>query len=738
MLDEAQLLTAPGEAFVLTTEVALRSDSEVVAAFFRGTAHGVFEVTIDGVPVSEGVLAPGWSAYEWRLPVEEYDVSPLVRDGSRLNILVGNGWWRGKLGFDGLGLNYGERIGFIGELEILYANGDVQTIPTGPQWTAMTASITSNSIYDGIRIDPTTVAHPLPVTVGDIDRSALVPQIKPPILRQETIAPQRIWKSASGNTLVDFGQNLVGWTRLRANGPAQSEIVVRHAEVLESGELATYPLRGAKATDTFVLSGDDDVFEPTLTFHGFRYVEVSGFPGELGPDDIEAVVVHSRMNRTGYFECSDPRVNRLVENAVWGQKGNFLGLPTDCPQRDERLGWTGDIAVYAPSACFQFDCADLLHGWLLDLRAEAQHSGYVPFLVPNLLRRASLGALAAVQGPTAIWGDAAAWVPEALWWAFGDRDRLAEHYPAIVIHLESILPRLSVSGLWDTGFQFGDWLDPDAPWDRPLDSKADPGVVATACLYRTAQFAACAAAELGYDLDAARWEDLADRTREAFNAHYVDEDSRIRSDAQTAYALAIHFGLLDRSAVQRAGERLAQLVESENFHVATGFAGTPYLTWALTETGHTDTAYRLLLQDTLPSWLYEVGMGATTIWERWDSLLPDGSVNPDNMTSFNHYAPGAIVNWLYQCVAGIRPATPGYARIHLEPTPGPGLDWARGKLHTPHGTVECGWRRRSDSVITVDCVIPEGVEADLLLPDGQLRVLHTGAYSVSVKEKEQQ
>ncbi|MQY30944.1 hypothetical protein NRB56_65490 [Nocardia sp. RB56] len=738
MLDNAQLLTADAPAFVLSATIGVDPTRRLVSAVLRGTAQGVFEARIDGRPVGDAVLAPGWSAYEWRLPVEHYDVLSLVRDGAHLDVLVGNGWWRGKLGFDGLALDYGDTIGFIGELELRYADGRTEYLATGPEWRAWTAQISDNSLYDGVRIDASAVSRPLAVAVGRIDRSVLVPQTKPPIERQEVIAPVAIWASPSGKTLVDFGQNLVGWTRLRVTGAAGCEVVLRHAEVLEDGELALRPLRGARATDSYVLSGGHDMFEPTFTFHGFRYVEVAGFPGDLGPDAIEAVVVHSRMTRTGFFTCSDERVNRLVENSVWGQKGNFLDVPTDCPQRDERLGWTGDIAVYAPSACFQFDCADLLHNWLLDLRAETAHSGYVPFVVPNVLKlapREALGAHAAIFGPTAIWGDAAVWVPEALWRAYGDRHRLAAHYPGIVAHLESILPRLSETGLWDTGFQFGDWLDPTAPPERPLAAAADPAVIATACLYRSARFAATAAGELGLEQDQRRWSDLSTRTRDAFRDAYVGADGRIRSDAQAVYALAIHFGLLEPGERRLAGARLAHLVEEGNFRVATGFAGTPYVAWALTETGHTDTAYRLLLEDGLPSWLYPIGMGATTIWERWDSLLPDGRVNPGEMTSFNHYALGAVVDWLYQCVAGIRPVAPGYAQVRLEPVPGPGLDWARGTLHTPHGVVECGWRRGAGAGITVECVVPDGVEAELVLPDGGRHRLPPGAHTLSVEKE---
>ncbi|NJP90912.1 family 78 glycoside hydrolase catalytic domain [Nonomuraea sp. FMUSA5-5] len=717
-----------GTALLLGTRLALTQPaSRVVRAVLRATAHGAYEARIGGRPVSDAVLSPGWSSYEWRLQVQEYDVTHLIADVVGVEVLLGNGWWRGGLGFGGLNLDYGPSLGFIAELEVTYQDGTAQVLVTGPHWTARRSSIIENSLYDGVRIDARPPSdEQLTVRTVEFDRSTLVPQTKPAIIRHETLRAVRTWSSPSGKTLVDFGQNLVGWIRLRASGPAGTEITVRHAEVLEHGELATRPLRGARATDTFVLSGGpEDVFEPTLTFHGFRYAEITGHPG-----DLEAVVVHSDMSRTGTFECSNPLVNRLVENSVWGQRGNLLDLPTDCPQRDERLGWTGDIAVYAPAACYQFDCADVLHGWLLDLAVETEHSGYVPFVVPNVLKHAPVEARAKSEfmlGPTAIWGDAAVWVPESLWHAYGDRDRLAVHYPAMVRHLEGAEARLSPSGLWDTGFQFGDWLDPTAPPDRPQQAKADPGVVATACLYRSARFAAEAAGILGRNQDARRWRNLADRTRDAFVKHYVHDDGTVHSDAQTVYALAIHFGLLDGDLRQAAGDRLAALVREDGHRVATGFAGTPYVTWALTKTGHVDDAYRLLLQEQCPSWLYAVTMDATTIWERWDSLLPDGTVNPGEMTSFNHYALGAVVDWLYKSVAGIRPAEPGYRRILLQPTPGPGLDWAHGALDTPHGRITCGWRRQNTGY-DVEISVPEGIEADVVLPDGTRHTVTGGTH----------
>ena len=741
MLETAAMITADtdrGRAIRLTTSVRLdRPLAEVRSAVFRATAHGIYEARINDRPVSRAVFSPGWTSYEWRLQVQEDDVTALLADSTGIKVLLGNGWYRGDLGFAGANANYGDDLGVIGELVITFADGSVQAVPTSTDWTATASEHLVNSLYRGQTIDArlrAAASETLPVRVVDLDRRSLVAQVGPPVIRHEMIRPRSILTSPSGRTLVDFGQNLVGWLRLRAHGDAGTVVTVRHAEVLEHGELGTRPLRSAQATDRFILSGGDDQFEPTLTFHGFRYAEVSGFPGELTPDDLESVVVHSDMRRVGTFECSEPLINQLVSNSVWSQRGNFLDVPTDCPQRDERLGWTGDIAAYAATACYQFDAADVLHKWLLDLADEVRHSehGWVPHVVPDVLKHANFpeefrSVAEAWAGPTAIWGDAAVWVPQALWHAYGDADRLAQHYPGMVLHLEGVLDRLSPTGLWDTGFQFGDWLDPDASPDQPANAKADAGVVATASLYRSLRFAAETASILGYDDHAARWNGLAESTRTAFVEHYVSDEGIVRSDCATVYALAICFGLLEGDLRARAGERLARIVAERGYVVTTGFAGTPFVTWALSETGHVDDAYRLLLERSCPSWLYPVTMGATTIWERWDSMLPDGTINPGEMTSFNHYALGAVADWIYQVIGGIRPAEPGYARLLLQPTPGPGLDHARATLETRHGHVESGWRREGGSVV-VAVSVPDGVEADVVLPDGARHRVRGGVH----------
>lgn len=726
-----------GVAPRFSLEVALeRPRSEVSGARLLATAHGVYEASVDGVPVTASVLNPGWTSYEWRLAYQEYDVTDLIGRGAgsvRLDLLLGNGWYRGRLGFAGADANYGDEISVAAVLEVTYADGSTQRIVTSEDWVAAASDITRNSLYNGQTIDARLRGggDPLDVRTVDADRTALMPQSSPLIIRNESVAPIGISTSPSGRRLVDFGQNLVGWVRFSVVGERGSRIRIRHAEVLEDGELGVRPLRGAEATDEFILSGEVDSFEPTFTFHGFRYIEVEGWPGDLELDSLEAVVVHSEMERTGHFTCSEPLVNQLVHNSVWGQKGNFLSVPTDCPQRDERLGWTGDLSAYAASANFQFDTADFLDGWLRDLQEETRHADgqVVPLIVPEVLKYAHFpdGFSLPWHRATAVWGDAAVWVPQALWWSYGDAERLADYYPAIVMHLDSIEHDVSETGLWDRGNQLGDWLDPDAPPEDPAAAKADPSVVATACLYRSASFAAEAADVLGKHEDAELWRARAERTRAAFVEHYVDAAGIVRSDCATVYALAISFGVLGGDLRDAAGRRLAELVRASGYRVTTGFAGTPFVTWALSETGHLDDAYRLLLERESPSWMYPVVMGATTVWERWDSMLPDGTINTGEMTSFNHYALGAVVDWVYQVVGGIRPASPGYASVRIQPEPGPGIDWAETSYRTAQGLVSCAWRIDGDRIL-VDISLPGSTRAEVVLPDGSRHDVQGGTH----------
>ncbi|MEV0678842.1 family 78 glycoside hydrolase catalytic domain [Actinosynnema sp. NPDC050436] len=707
-----------------------RGNEQVVRAELHATARGVFTARVDGTPVGDDVLAPGWSSYEWRLRYRTYDVTGLLRAAGPTAVLgveLANGWFRGRLGDTGRRALYGDELGVLAQLEITYDDGHRQTVVTDESWRSGPSAVLANDLYDGQTVDARLVddswqrpgfsnAGWVGVHVQDFRHEVLVPRLGPPVVRHEEVRPVRVWTSPAGRTLVDFGQNLVGWMRFAVRGEAGATIAVRHAEVVEGGEIVTRTLRGAQATDRFVLSGGDDRFEPTATFHGFRYAEVTGWPGELTEDSVVAVVVHSDLRRTGTFECSDPALNQLHRNVVWSARGNALDLPTDCPQRAERLGWTGDIALFAPTAAFLFDVRGFLRDWLADLAAEqSRAAGRVPFVVPDVLKYLNVPGWPE-QESTAVWGDAAVWVPDALWWAYGDPVVLAEAFDSMAAHVRRVESLLSDTGLWDRGFQFGDWLDPTAPPENPLLAKADPGVVATACLYRSARAVADAARVLERADDAAHFAALADRTRAAFTEHYVREDGTVHSDAVTVYALAICFGLLDEPVRQRAGDRLAALVADNGHRIATGFAGTPFVTEALTRTGHLDDAYRLLLQRERPSWLYAVDMGATTVWERWDALLPDGSVNPGDMVSFNHYAFGAVADWVHRTVGGIAPAAPGYRAVRVAPRPGGSITWARTALDTVHGRVAVDWEVTPDGRFAAEVTVPAGVTAELDLP----------------------
>jgi alpha-L-rhamnosidase len=706
----------------------------VDSAVLHISSLGVFEAAINGRPVGDDVLSPGWSSYEWRLRYRSYDVAAELEDRNVLTVSVGNGWYRGRLAYAGMRAFYGKELGVIAQLEIGFADGHRQVVVTDESWTVSGSDVLADDLYDGQTIDGgrrnadwytfgKKDMWVLNARKLDFDTTRLTPYAGPPVRRQEVLKAVKVWSSPTGRTLLDFGQNLVGWLRFTVRGPRGSEIRIRHAEVLEDGELGVRPLRDAQATDRLILSGDEDVFEPTKTFHGFRYAEVTGWPGELSTDAIEAVVVHSELRRTGFFECSDPLLNQLHHNVVWSTKGNFLDLPTDCPQRNERLGWTGDIAAFAPSAAYLFDVEAFLGEWLLDLALEQRHhDGMVPFVVPDVHKFLPLPAVFPHPDSTAVWSDAAVWVPWTLYQAYGDRAVLERQYDSMTAHVRRVASLTSPNGLWDTGFQFGDWLDPDASPHEPWNAKADNGVVATACLYRSARIVAETAALLGRADDANTFDALADRTREAFNEYYVTGGGTIVSDCTTVYTLAIVFGLLDEQTEQLAGKRLAQLVVESGYKISTGFAGTPFIADALSKTGHLEDAYALLMQRECPSWLYPVTMGATTIWERWDSMLPDGSINPGEMTSFNHYALGAVADWMHRTIGGIAPVEPGYSRVRIAPRPGGGLTWADTRLETRHGVLHVKWRTE-DAELTVETELPAGVTGVISLdgmPDVEL------------------
>ncbi|WP_030326099.1 alpha-L-rhamnosidase [Streptomyces sp. NRRL B-3229] len=705
------------------------------------TAHGLYEIEINGRRVGDHALAPGWTSYHHRLRYQTHDVTEHLRAGANaIGAWLSDGWYRGRLGFGGGHADlYGDRVALLAQLEIVHRDGSVTVIGTDPSWRAGQGPILSAGLLDGETYDARQElpgwSSPgfddgdwSPVDVVPRDPATLVAPTGPPVRCTEEIRPVLVTALDDDRLLVDFGQNLVGRVRITVSGPAGHTVVIRHAEVLQDGELCVRPLRGATSTDRYTLrGGGPETWEPRFTLHGFRYAEITGWRGGGFPGrDIVARVHHTDMARTGWFACSNDQVNRLHQNVVWSLRGNFVDLPTDCPQRDERLGWTGDIQIFAPTAAFLYDCHGMLGSWLRDVAVEQHDDGTVPWYVPEIPG----GEQWTPARPGAGWGDVVALTPWDLYRASGDTGLLAAQYDSARRWVDLVTRLADPSGLWNRGYQLGDWLDPFAPPDDPGAGRTDRHLIATAYYAWSARHVAWTAGVLGRPDEGDRYGDLADRVRRAFVDAYVLPGGRMTSDTQTAYAVALQFDLLpDAEARAAAGRRLAELVAEGGHTIQTGFIGTPLVAPALSATRHVDTAYALLLQQECPSWLYALKHDATTVWERWDSMLPDGSVNPGEMTSFNHYALGAVAEWLHGTVAGLGASEPGYRGIVFRPRPGGGITWAHAAHESPYGRVEIRWEL-DESGLTVGVIVPTGTTARVEWPDGGVTVLPTGTTTV--------
>ncbi|MFD8001666.1 family 78 glycoside hydrolase catalytic domain [Streptomyces mirabilis] len=713
-----------------------QAGAEVERARLYVTAHGLYEIEINGRQVADHALAPGWTSYDHRLRYQTHDVTEHLRAGDNtIGAWLADGWYRGRLGFHGGHSNlYGDRIAFIAQLEIVHRDGTRTTIGTDTSWRAAHGPIVSSGLLDGETYDARDErpgwSSPgfddsgwSPVATVTRDPATLVAPTGPPVRCTEEITPTRVTTLDADRLLVDFGQNLVGRVQITVTGPAGHTVMIRHAEVLQGGELCVRPLREAISTDRYVLRGEGrETWEPRFTIHGFRYAEITGWRGSDPHRDIVARVHHTDMARTGWFECSNEQVNRLHQNVVWSLRGNFVDLPTDCPQRDERLGWTGDIQVFAPTAAFLYDCHGMLASWLRDVAVEQHDDGTVPWYVPTIPG----GPQWTPARPGAGWGDVVALTPWALYQDSGDTGLLAAQYDSARRWVDLITELADPSGLWNGGYQLGDWLDPSAPPEDPGAGRTDRHLIATAYYAWSARHTAWIADVLGREGDRRTYEELAQRVRQAFIDAYVLPSGLMTSDTQTAYAVALQFDLLpDPAARTTAGHRLAELVAAGGHTIQTGFIGTPLVTPALSATHHVGTAYTLLLQQDCPSWLYALKHDATTIWERWDSMLPDGTVNPGEMTSFNHYALGAVAQWLHTTVAGLTAASPGYRDIVFRPRPGGGITWAGAAHESPYGRVAIRWELHA-SGIKVHTTVPTGTRARIEWPDGGVTTLATG------------
>ncbi|WP_457101888.1 family 78 glycoside hydrolase catalytic domain [Microbacterium sp. P5_E9] len=696
----------------------------IAKARLYSTAHGVYELEVNGGRVGDDRLAPGWTSYSHRLRHQTYDLTAVLVDGENvLGAWLADGWYRGRIGFDGgLWDLYGTDVALLAQLELTTVDGEHVVVPL--DWTFRESPITAVGLYEGETYD----ARLLPqrwsapgfdasgwAAATTLPRESFSAAVEAPtalpVQETEVLHPISIDRRPNGRIRLDFGQNISGVLRIRPRAAAGHTIVLHHAEVIENGELGIRPLRSATSVDTYVTVGvEGEEYSPRFTIHGFQYAELENWPGELRDGDVEAVVIHTRMRRTGTFESSHAGLNQLHSNVVWSMRDNFVDLPTDCPQRDERVGWTGDIQVFAPTALRLFAAHGTLTGWLRDLAHEQRDQGHVPNFVPWV-------ECGFPNFPTAAWGDAAVIVPWTMYLDDGDTQILVDQYESMRAWVDLVADLTGHTGLWNAGFQLGDWLDPTAPPESPGDSHTDKALVATAYHVKTARIVAETATLLGDSEGAERYQRIAERATVAFQDEFISASGRVVSDTATSIAVALVFDLFaSPEQATRAGERLRDLVGHGGFHISTGFVGTPIICDALVMSGSMDYAYHLLLQEGLPSWLYPVTMGATTIWERWDSMLPDGSINPGDMTSFNHYALGAVADFLHRSVAGLSSDAPGWEVVRFAPRPGGGLEHASAQFDSVRGAAAISWRREGET-LTIEVTVPAASRGIVVLPE---------------------
>ncbi len=706
------------------------------------TSHGIYEAFINGQRVGDAYFTPGWTSYNKRLQYQVYDVTPLMQNGrNAVGVALGNGWYRGNLGWGrrkDARNHYGKELALLFQLAITYTDGTTETIISDESWKSSTGAIRSSEIYHGevydARLEKTGWSSAqyddrdwYGVTPKIFDNSILIATYNEPVKKQETFKPIKIFKTPSGEQIIDFGQNLVGFVQLKVKGKAGDKVILYHAEVLDkAGNFYTENLRSAKQQNTYILKGNaEEIFEPQFTFQGFRYVKVEGFPGELKPENFTAVALYSDMKPTGTFSSSNALINQLQHNIQWGQKGNFLDIPTDCPQRDERLGWTGDAQAFSRTAAFNMGVNNFFAKWLKDVAADQLPNGSVPHTVPNILGPNADGS--------AGWADAATIIPWDMYLVYGDKRILEQQYHSMKAWV-GFMEQKSKNDLWNTGSHFGDWLYRPADDNDGRSAVTDKYLIAQAFFAHSTQLLINAAQVLGKTDDVQKYSDLLQKIKVAFVKEYVTPNGRLVSGTQTAYVLALNFDMLPEALRPAIAQRLVNNIKDYNNHLTTGFLGTPYLCHVLTRFGYTDVAYELLLQEKYPSWLYPVKMGATTIWERWDGIKPDSTFQTPGMNSFNHYAYGAIGDWMYRVVAGIDTDGVGYKKIKIKPHTGGNLTNAAADLQTYYGKVSSHWKLENGK-LQMDVEIPANTTATIYIPaDSADGVMESGKSLSLIKE----
>ncbi|MPY30387.1 Bacterial alpha-L-rhamnosidase [Streptomyces adustus] len=733
-------------------------DRPVRRARLYATAHGVYETFLDGTRIGDVELAPGYTHYTRRLPVQAYDVTALLAPGEvTFGALLSDGWFRGQLGIFRAADQWGERTAFLAQLEVEYVDGSVTVFGTDAGWEWRVSTLIRADLIAGVTEDRRggggangPDAGWDPVEVAPLGYETLIWSPAPPVRRIEELRPRSVAR-VGDRQVVDLGQNINGWVRLERLGPEGTELTLTHGEALgPDGDVTTEHLKPAVPflpeplpagqIDTVVSAGrSGDAFEPRHTTHGFQYVRIEGHPEELSPADLTGVVVHTDLRRTGWFSCSDERINRLHEAAVWSFRGNACEIPTDCPHR-ERAGWTGDWQLYVPTAAFLYDVAGFSAKWLADVAVEQWEDGTVANISPHGPMEGRQGPTARLQG-SAGWGDAVVIVPWELYSAYGDERILADMWPSMVRWLERA-ERMAASGrhpartgprapheryLWDTGFHWGEWLEPGNDVDDfGVFLAADKSDVATAYLAHSAGLMARIAQVLGRPADVVRYRELAERVTAAWRAEFAMPDGMVRPATQANLARALAFGLVPEEHRATVVAQLVERIRAAGTHLATGFLATPLLLPTLVEHGRADLAYELLLQDSPPSWLHMIDRGASTIWERWNGIDHDGTPHE----SLNHYSKGAVISFLHRCTVGLRPLEPAYRRFRVAPVPGGGLTSASATLETPYGRIEAAWRIAAEG-FRLEVTVPPGTSAEVAVPAGAVRLLGPGRHVVT-------
>ena len=717
--------------------------ADLASARIYACGLGMFELYVNGKKVSEEYLAPFYTDYHEWIQYVTYDLTPLLEKGKEnaLGVLLGNGWYKGRFSYEpGMKELYGDRFQFLGEIRMETEEGKEVLVASDTSWECAPSPVLESGIYDGEVYDgrKRIPGFSLPGTIlgcraelTEAPRGQVRDRLSPPLVITERKKPVKLIHTPAGECVLDFGQNMTGWVEFCCREKAGSKVRLQYGEVLQEGNFYRENLRTAKAEMVYIADGQERRVRPHFAFYGFRYVKVTGME-QVIPEDFTACVLHSDLKRCGSVYTSNEKLNRLFKNTIWGQRGNFLDVPTDCPQRDERLGWTGDAQAFCGTASFHMETAAFYKKYLYDMRlAQRYYQGGVPHVVPDVLaqvqRKKNGGEDIRTQKgewPTfgsCGWGDAAAVIPWTLYTFYGDEMLLAEQYPLMRDWVEYIRridrEQCQDSHLWSAGFHFGDWLALDNPDKTSCFGGTDNTYVATAFYYWSVRLTAKAALVLGVREDAQEYRKLAGEIKKAFQKKYFDREGNLRIQTQTAMVLALYFSLAPAKSRKKVKEELRKNIREHGNHLTTGFVGTCYLCPVLSACGMNKEAYDLLLQEEYPGWLYEVNMGATTVWERWNSILPDGSISDTGMNSLNHYAYGVIAEWFYQYMCGLRPAQTraGWKAAILAPMPDRRLEYAQCMYESASGTYESSWNWEKDGIV-FSIRIPFDARARFVLP----------------------